>query len=188
MSDSAGITKATGLGLEKLVTLQARAKSQQGAFAAIYKIYQALQVQRFETENASEGSPWAALNPKYKAYKPKRYGGGPRRASKKHPAGNWSTYPFKGEKMMIGTGWLAGAAIGSFQSSPFTQGNENHRAMFTETTMTITVEESGDNGDGNRFDYAHFANEHRPFMTFSEPSLDLMKDKMKSYIITGGVE
>ena len=186
MSDSASIKPGDGGGNKKLAELLSRGKNIKAAFARVYPIYQRLQTERFESKNASEGGAtalWPALNPVYAKYKPKRYGGGPRRKSKKRAAGTWNSYPGKGSKIMIGTGMLAGAAIGPSDGSQFTDGISNHRAMFSDNTMTISVEESGENPDGNKFDYPHFSAEHRPFMSFGSTSIMAMQFAVSQYIL-----
>lgn len=184
MSDATGIVPGPGGGIAKLLGIFRRAKNVQGTLARIYPIYQRLQVERFQTENSSEGGAWLQLDPTYKKYKERRYGGGLRRKSRTREAGAWNSYPGKGSKMMIGTGMLAGAAIGPSSGSPFTEGVSNHRAIFTTTGMTISIEESGQNPDGSEFIYPHFAAVHRPFMTFGETSLDEMREAAGKYILS----
>lgn len=136
----------------------------QGAGARIYPLYQKLQTQRFESENASEGAQWPSLSPEYAAYKLKKY--------KSAPGG--------GNKMMIATSTLAGAVIGP--GSPFT-GVANHIALFTKYSMRISVNMSGTNSDGKPFDYPQYVADVRPFMTFSDESRGLMKNELKKFIL-----
>ena len=164
-----GITK-TGGGLQRLVDMIARGKDKKAAFARVYPMYQALQVQRFETENASEGDHWADYkSKKYEQYKLKKF----------------KTYPGAGSKMLVATGMLAGAVIGKSPGSPFTDGAAQHRAMFTSDQMIISVEESGENPNGHPFNYAHFVAVVRPFMSFSGESLQAMKDTVTKFVIGG---
>jgi hypothetical protein len=181
---STGI-KQVGNALERLKAMLERGQDMSAGFARIYPLYQKLQVERFQTENASEGEKWKALNSKYEVYKTRRYGGGPRRKSRTREAGTWKTYPGNGTKMLIGTTMLAGAVIGPNPDSPFTDGAGQHRAMFTATRMTISVEESGVNPDGNPFVYPHFVGAERPFMTFGQTSMDSMKDAVRQYLVRG---
>jgi hypothetical protein len=141
-----------------------KANSAQGGFARIYKVYQRLQTERFKSENASEGEGWAPLTEKYRTQKTKRF----------------KSYPGSGTKMMIATGTLAGAVIGP--GAPFS-GTEKHRALFSKTSMTIQIEESGTNAAGKKFDYAGFADEKRPIMEFSEDHLKEMKDELAQFIL-----
>ena len=184
MSITGGISQS-GTGLQRLIDMIGRGKDKKAAFARVYPAYQALQTERFQTENASEGEAWKALNPEYAKYKPRRYGGGPRRKSKKREAGQWNSYPGQGSKILVGTGMLAGAVIGPSAGSPFTDGTANHRAIFTSEQMVILVEQSGENPDGNPFNYPQFVESHRPFMSFSSASIESMKDEVRQFILGG---
>lgn len=165
----------------QLKALLERAKSKQAAFARIYPVYQAAQLQRFVTENSSEGAPWDKLDPKYAEYKLRRYGGGARRASKKRPAGEWRTWPGAGRKMLIGTSSLAGAVIGPGDHGM--EGVDHHRAIFTDTSMTIRVDTGGVNAEGSQFEYPEHVAEHRPFFVFSDATEEQMRDQMRRYIV-----
>lgn len=177
--------RQVGDGLQRLKDMLSRGLDKQAAFARVYPMYQKLQTERFETKNASETGTWKDLNPDYARYKLRRYGGGPRRASKKHEAGSWNSYPGQGTKMLVGTGMLAGAVIGPSSGSPFVSGVSQHRAMFTPEQMVISVSESGTNPDGNPFDYPHFVAEMRPFMTFGSASIQAMQDVVRSFVVDG---
>lgn len=156
-----------------------RSKSGQGALARIYPVYQRLQTNRFMTQNASEGATWEPLKPDYAKYKLKRYGGGPKRGG-----GVWKSWPGSGTKMLIGTGSLAGAAIGP--GSPFdSAGISAHQVIFTSSSMTIRINQSGLNAEGKSFDYPFYVNQKRPFMKFSEKSLTEMKKELIKFILTG---
>lgn len=181
---STGI-KQVGSGLDRLKAMLERGQDMSAGFARIYPMYQRLQVERFQTENASEGDKWKDLDPEYARYKTRRYGGGPRRKSRTRDAGQWKSYPGNGTKMLIGTSMLAGAVIGPSEGSPFTEGVGQHRAMFTARRMTIAVEESGTNPDGNPFVYPRFVAEDRPFMSFGKTSTDSMKDAVRQYLVRG---
>ena len=163
--------------LDSMLTLS---KSSQ-AMARIYPIYQQLQTQRFMTENASEGQKWAPLQPEYAAYKLKRYGGGRiTRGSKK--GSNWGSWPGAGTKTLIGTSTLGGAVIGP--GAPF-EGVANHTALFLPFSMQIRVIQSGANAEGKPFVYPQFVAEKRPFMAFSETSLNKMKSALRKFLIGG---
>ena len=146
--------------LEQMMTLAQSSK----AFSRIYPLYQSLQVERFMTENESEGDAWDDLTPQYSAYKEKHYG----------------KYPGGGRKLLIATSTLAGAVIGP--GAPF-EGVDKHRAIFSPFSMRITVEESGNNAAGKPFNYPKYVAERRPFMEFSEESFDQMRDALKKYLI-----
>lgn len=138
----------------------------QGAAARIYPLYQKLQTERFMSENASEGSSWNSLTSKYAEAKLKSF----------------RSYPGGGRKLLIATSSLAGAVIGP--GSPF-KGTENHIAVFTRYSMRILVNVSGENAAGKRFDYPQYVAENRPFMKFSQTSLDLMKSELSKFILGG---
>jgi hypothetical protein len=183
MSDGAGITQK-GNGLDRLKQLLSNAKNTKAALASTYDLYQRLQIQPFMTNNASEGDTWADLSPEYKKYKPRRYGGGPRRKSKKRAAGQWNTYPFRGAQMLVGTSGLGGAVVGPNSASPFLS-SAGHSALFTSRQMVINVNESGQNPDGDPFDYPHFVNQKRNFMSFGPTSIGLMQQQIASKLLAG---
>jgi hypothetical protein len=180
MSESSGFNKVKDDCTKRLNQMVANSKGVQGAFDRIYAVYQQLQQNRFESQNASEGAVWEPLNPEYEKYKPRRYGGGKRRKSRRREAGTWQSWPGQGRKMMIGTSTLAGAVIGP--GSPY-EGSGNHQVMFTPTSMIISVNDSGSNAEGANFDYPKYVAAKRPFMTFSQPSIDQMSDIFRKYIL-----
>lgn len=164
---------------ERLSKILDRGKSSQGAAARIFPLYQRLQTRRFETQNASEGSPWPSLNPKYAAYKLKRYGGGAKGRGKEKE-GVWQSWPGAGRKTLIGTSTLAGAVIG--RGSSF-EGVDKNRQIYKPYSLQITVDTSGTNAEGKPFNYPQFVAKTRPFMEFSAASKEQMKTVMKSYLI-----
>ncbi len=150
---------------EKLKLMLTRSQSSK-ATARIYSVYQALQTKKFMTQNASEGEVWKPLQSEYADYKKKKYG----------------SWPGGGTKTLIRTGTLAGAVIGP--GAPF-EGTDHHTAMFSTGSMTIRVNQSGVNAEGKPFTYPQYVAEKRPFMEFSQASLDKMKDALKKYMIGG---
>ncbi len=162
------------------------ADNMSGALArAVYPMYQQLQMNRFQTQNASEGASWQPLNETYRKYKLRRYGGGKKRPSKKNPATEWKSWPGNGTKMLIGTGTLAGAVIGpGLQGNPFPpQGIAAHQRLITGKTMIITINESGANAENHPFVYAKYVNLKRNFMTFSDDSIAQMKQALIQFLI-----
>lgn len=157
----------------------------QGALVrGVYPLYQQFQTQRFQTENASEGSTWDPLDFKYAQYKLKRYGGGAKRATKKDPRTQWQSWPGGGSKTLIGTGTLAGAIVGPSQGNPFSsQGIGAHQALFTSTSMTININTSGLNAEGKKFVYPPFVNQKRPIMKFSTDHIQQMKSVLAQFMI-----
>jgi len=152
-----------------------KAKSAQGGFARVYSIYQKLQAERFQTENASQGDPWPSLNADYAAYKIKRYGGGAKR-----DGSNWKSWPGGGTKKLIGTGTLAGAVMGP--GSPF-PGVNHHKALFTSVSMQIKVDQSGNNAEGKPFIYPSLLVDRFSFMKFSDESFSKMKKEFMKYVL-----
>lgn len=62
----------------------------------IYPTYRRRQMKRYQTENASEGTRWAPLNPSYAKRKLTKF----------------ASYPGQGRKMMIATGRMKDSVIG----------------------------------------------------------------------------
>lgn len=154
-------------GLDKLKALIARGDNTRAALASVYPVYQELQIERFKTENASEGGRWDSLEPSYQKQKLRRF----------------RSYPGSGNKIMVGTGMLAGAAIGPTDANPYPVGIDKHRAIFTNKSMTVYVAQSGKNPEGRPFTYASFANEKRTFTKFSRRSTDRMREAIRSYVM-----
>lgn len=171
-----GVRHTSGAIQDRLDKILNRAQSSQGAAARIFPLYQRIQTKRFETENASEGAKWMDLNPTYKAYKLKRYGGGNKRSGKD----NWRSWPGAGKKMLIGTSTLAGAVIG--KGAPF-EGTDRNVQVYKPYSLRISVNTSGVNAEGKLFNYAEFVARTRPFMTFSATSIAQMKSVMQKYLI-----
>lgn len=179
---SQGIRKTKDGFSQQMKDMITRSKSAQGGFARIYALYQKFQLQRFMSTGSSEEQNWATLSKDYAQSKLRIFGGGPRRASKKRAAGNWNSYPGNGRQMMIATGTLAGAVIG--QGAPFS-GTDRHRAMFTATSMNISVENSGQNGEGKPFNYGAYADQKRSLMKFSTAHIQQMKTTMRAFLVNG---
>lgn len=159
-----GITEVRNDFKIKMEKMLSQAGSVPSAMSRIYPMYQKFQTQRFMTENSSQGTTWAPLSPVYAERKRKRFSG----------------YPGAGGRLMIATGTLAGAVIGP--GAPF-QGTDHHRFITTSTGMTISVEQSGVNAAGKPFNYAEFAAEKRPIMTFNEDSIEQMKKELAKFIL-----
>lgn len=167
MSDSVTMTEITN---DMKVTLQKMTdrSNQAAAFArVVYPIYQQLQLDRFTSEGASEGFAWAKLSPMYSERKLKTF----------------KSYPGSGRKLLIATSTLAGAIIGKGDHPFF--GTDKHRAMFKSQSMEISVENSGTNEAGKPFNYASHVNQDRPFMKFSDASIQKMKDALTDFIKNG---
>lgn len=86
--------------------------------------------------------------------------------------------------MLIATSTLAGAVIGP--GAPFvSQGISAHRVLFKSSSMEISVITSGKNAQGKPFDYPEYVAEKRPFMKFSQNSLNEMKQVLVQFILKG---
>jgi hypothetical protein len=80
----------------------------------VYKQYQNAQRERWMSENASEGTPWKALNPQYAKRKQIKF----------------ASYPGQGTKMLIATGQLQKDVIG-----PSSGG---HRKLVTNKSIEVS--------------------------------------------------
>lgn len=167
-----------------------RGKSMRGYLNRVtYAKYQKFQMERWKTENASEGTKWKKLSPIYKAYKLKRYGGGPRykwiggqgtgRPWKR--AGRWPNYPGSGTKTLIATGRLVSSVIGPVMgatSFPMKSSAKDHRKIVTNTSLEVyTVVE-----------YAEKVAKDREFMKFSRRHNREMIDDAMRYMATGKLD
>jgi len=151
-----------------------------------YTQYQKFQMERWKTENASEGGRWKALQPAYKLYKLKRYGGGPKfkwvgGQGKNRPwqrAGNWKNYPGSGTKTLIATGRLVSSVIGPVVGAsafPMAPSQKDHRKIVTNKSLEVytTVEYAGD------------VAEDREFMVFSRRHMREMIEAATRYMGNG---
>ena len=97
MANTTGIFSKKTEVRQKLDAMITRGSSNEAFFIRVaYPLYQARQMRRWITENASEGQKWAPLNEKYKEWKRRHFAG----------------YAGNGEKMLIATGKLASSVIG----------------------------------------------------------------------------
>lgn len=87
-----------GKGFEdRMNALVSRANTLEGYLnRVVFRQYQKAQLKRWQTENASEGTKWTELNPKYARQKVRRY----------------ASFPGAGKALMIATGKLVDAATG----------------------------------------------------------------------------
>jgi hypothetical protein len=139
-------------------------KTGKAAAARIYPLYQKLQTERFQTENASQGAKWKPIQKEYAEHKLKTF----------------KSYPGGGRKTLIATSTLGGAVIG--RGSPF-NGTDKHIALFTKYGMQISVKTGGKNAAGKPFDYPAAVAEVRPYMTFKDESIELMKSELIKFIV-----
>lgn len=188
--DSASIGVIRDNITEKLQSLVSNGSSMRSfLLRSIYPMYQQFQLDRFQSENSTEGFSWPSLSSRYAARKRIMFGGGPkfefiggRGAGRPWiPKGTWPSFPGGGSKMMIATGRLASAAIGP---NPIWSGGESfHRMIVTDTSLSVRI-------DGSRqaskkdpgSEYFKYAAEKRPFMKFSQAHISQMKDAVKAYV------
>lgn len=144
----------------------------------IYPMYQKAQIQRWMTENSSEGGRWKALDPKYAAWKKRAYSGGTRykfiggrgEGRPWQAIGTWPVGPGRGEKILIASGRLVGSSIGP--NDQYTVGVDDHRKIVTAKTLKVfTV-----------VDYAKTVAEDRPFMKFSQKTIREMRKAYAKYV------
>lgn len=141
-----------------------------GAFARAYKVYQKIQTEKFKTQGASEGRSFPKTDPV------SPYG--------KRKARVFRSYPGSGKKSLIATGYFAGAVIGP--GSPF-DGAEKHRAVFGKRRMTISIEQTGDNPDGQPFDYPEHLEDKYEAFSLSDDSMDEIAEAVFENIVKKGL-
>jgi len=107
--------KADGIG-KKLDTMISRAKNARAYLNRIaYPMYQEAQLERWKTENVSEGAPWKRLSPRYLAQKKIRF----------------ASEPYSGRKMLVATGRLLKSVVGSER--------RYHRKIVTDKKLIIST-------------------------------------------------
>ena len=147
----------------------------------VYPKYKAIQEQRWMTENDSEGDTWLPVKEPYSTRKQSKF----------------LAFPGQGSKTMIATGQLFTAATGK---------GPGKLAIFDDNSMTVGVEFSPGSGftaKGNRkrnkntgeltdyppvTAYSAYPALIRPFMTFSDNSIQRMTDGLAQYVMTGREE
>lgn len=140
-----------------------------------YVMYQNAQIDRWMSENASQGSKWTPLNAKYAAWKKRAYGGGKKyryypSLGLTRPIGDYPSYPGKGTKMLIAKGSLVGSVIGN--NPEYKTGLEYHRKFVTDSTLTVET----------TIPYASYVAEKRPFMEFSASTLRDMRQAYAQWV------
>lgn len=95
----------------------------------IYPMYQKAQIERWQTENESEGKRWKPLNPDYREAKKRIY----------------REYPYAGTRMLIATGTLFKSVVGTMASF--------HRKIVTMDGLVVmtTVPYAQDVADARPF-------------------------------------
>lgn len=145
-----------------------RGRSAQAFLARVaYPMYQSRQMQRWITEGNSEGMPWSALDPKYRAWKRRQYAG----------------FPGNGNRMLIRTGLLAESVIGrKFEGqlvSPDSEASPGkaafHRVLITNQSMYIQTE----------VEYAKYVNEKRKMFVFKKDFAQSIKTQYAQWVVRG---
>ena len=120
----------------------------------LYPYYKKLQIERWKSENSSQGENWRPISKKWIDIKTKD--------KQKDPSG----FP-GGSAILIHSSTLFKSVTGLDQTY--------HRAEFTNTSMKIAT----------TLDYAKWVAQDRPFMNFSDDSIDEMKKKFTDWWIKG---
>jgi len=148
-----------------------------------------VQRKRFMTENVSEGNRWSPLNPKYAAWKLRRYGGGIKykwvgggsaldsqgnrtgfdRSGQKRPwqeSGTYPNYPGNGKRINIATGRLVNSLLGE---------GPGHVKLVKPTSLTI----------GTTVPYAKDVDASRTLSDLSKYTLEVISRELSSYLKAG---
>jgi len=100
--------------VDALTDMILKAKTPRAFFSrVIYPEYKKAQVERWQTENTSQGEHWVPLNPTYSKYKKTRF----------------AAYPYGGTRMLVATGKLLKSITG--------EETRDHVAIFTDSSMTV---------------------------------------------------
>lgn len=121
------------------------------------KIIEAQQM-RWQSEGASEGEPWKALDDKYAKYKLKKF----------------RDYPGQGRKMLVATGRLVSGMTGGnnvWSSGSYRAGD--HYKLVTENSLET----------GTTISYAKFVNEARNFTELSPETVQRLEEELREYLV-----
>lgn len=127
----------------------------------IYPMYQDAQQQRWKSENRTEGTAWADINSEYKFNKPRLF----------------ASYPGAGRLMMVATGKLFYSVRGPGRGfiADSSEGISNHRKVIGDGYMEIYT----------TLPYAADAGSKRPFMTFSQDTIQEWVEKFRDWLDSG---
>lgn len=146
----------------------------------VYRKYQVMQLDRWMTENGSQGSRWDSLSAQYAKRKKIIYGGGPKHkwvGGAPNPwraAGTWPTYPGAGNVMLVGTGELVSSTIGpGLTGSPYKNDSKYHRKLVGEDFIEIST----------TIPYGQHVADRRPFMEFGDESMDEIYAMIEQYVL-----
>lgn len=143
--------------LQKLNELKNSVKNLDAVIARrIWPLYQELQVERFKSQNQSEGETWSPLSPKYYKWKTSR-----------------TFFKREGKKVPIKAGGKQTLVLtGALYSAIMAKGSGGSRVIQNgKLIVNITL------------DYAEDVNERRNFTDFSISSLNKMKQELVDYLL-----
>lgn len=121
----------------------------------VVRQYQTAQLNRWQTENASESDTWDSLNDRYAKWKAKKF----------------ASYPGGGKVMLVREGKLVSAAT-------LRDGGASSYKIVTQTGIRIGI------NDGN-LPYAKWVAGKRPFMSFGDATLSEMRAGLRAFIGKG---
>lgn len=156
MADGATFTQKSNGIKKNLEGKLTRARTVQSYLnTVVVRQYIQAQIKRWQTENASEGSAWAQLSPKYLAWKKKKF----------------ANSPGGGNAILYATGKLANAAM-------LRDGGTNSYKIVTSTGIEIGISDDS-------LKYAKWVAQKRPFMQFSRATIAEMRKGISDYIRKG---
>lgn len=119
-----------------------------------YPAYQQAQIERWTSENSSQGDTWKPLLPEYQKQKRKKF----------------ASYPGSGNALMVATGRLASGAQGSNPAYAY--------KIITDDSMTVGV-------NGDALPYAQYVGVMRPYLQFSDATIQEWTGGIAQYIMNG---
>lgn len=143
---------------KRLNELKKRINSEAVIARQIWPMYQTAQVERFKSNNATEGETWNPLSPLYYKWKSSR--------SYFNRGGSKVKIKGGGTQTLVLTGALYNAIMAKSGGS----------RVITPGKMTISI----------TLDYASFVNDARDFVTFSQATKNRFKEAYLKYVMKRG--
>ena len=143
-----GITKALNGMMNRVSTIEGYLDRN------LWRQYQKAQIERFQSQSASEGNRWSELKPEYAKRKKRIY----------------ASYEGGGNVVMIATGKLAKGAEGEDSSYFYREVSSRGMKVYMNTGSVP---------------YAAYAAEARPYMSFSQATLEEMRRGIRDFIKKG---
>lgn len=131
------------------------------ALPFFFESQQSRQAQRWVSSGSSEGKPWQPLSPAYAKAKPNRMVTDPVSGQKRRI----SSYPGGGSKLLVATGRLAQANLGT----PLI--NEDYNVLIQNGVLYVRL----------NVPYAPFVNNKRDIVTFSAETYKKASQLMQAY-------